>query len=135
MTLTNKLKQLMNERGLTKADVSRGAGLPYTTVDGLFKKDTENVKLSTLKALATFFECTIDSLVDSTSSISNDIEIYSDHQANLAYFANKPELLEIYKEIHESENHKLLFDSARDLAPEDLEYVLNLIKRLKDSEG
>jgi len=64
-----------------------------------------------------------------------NIDIYGDHQANLVYFAKKPELLEIYKEIHESENLKLLFDSAKDLTPEDLEYVLNLIKRLKDSEG
>lgn len=62
------------------------------------------------------------------------VNLYGDHNANLAYFADKPELLELYKDIHESESLRLLFDSAKNLKPEDLEIVLNLIKRLETDE-
>ena len=56
---------------------------------------------------------------------------YGNHADNLEYFADKPELLEIYKEIHDSESLQLLFDNAKDLEPQDLETVLMIIKGIK----
>ena len=61
----------------------------------------------------------------------NLLEIYGDHAANLEYFANDPDLLETYKHIVENDNLKLLFDSAKDLSPEDLEPVLILIDGIR----
>ena len=59
---------------------------------------------------------------------------YGDHKANLEHLATKPELLEIYNDIYESENLQLLFDTARDLTPDELEAVLNVIKMIHKGE-
>ncbi|HHX63134.1 MAG TPA: helix-turn-helix transcriptional regulator [Epulopiscium sp.] len=64
MKLTDKIDMLMNERGLNKMDLSRGAGIPYTTISSFYDKGTENVKLSTLKKLADFFDCSLDFIAD-----------------------------------------------------------------------
>ncbi|HHX59691.1 MAG TPA: helix-turn-helix transcriptional regulator, partial [Epulopiscium sp.] len=64
MKLTDKLDMLMDEKGMTKMDLSRGADIPYTTVASFYDKGTENVKLSTLKKLADFFDCSLDFLAD-----------------------------------------------------------------------
>lgn len=64
MSMTDKLQELMKSRNITKAQLSKGANVPYTTIDGLFKKGSDNVKLTTLKKLADYFECSIDYLAD-----------------------------------------------------------------------
>ena len=64
MGLTDKLDLLMRERNINKADLARESGVPYTTIDGFYKKGSENAKLSTLKKLCTYFNCTLDYLAD-----------------------------------------------------------------------
>ncbi|NLE26503.1 MAG: helix-turn-helix domain-containing protein [Clostridiaceae bacterium] len=38
MKLTEKLDRLMNEKGITKADLAREADIPYTTITSLYDK-------------------------------------------------------------------------------------------------
>ena len=64
MGLTDKLDLLMKERNINKADLARESGVSYTTIDGFYKKGSENAKLSTLKKLCTYFNCTLDYLAD-----------------------------------------------------------------------
>ena len=60
MGLTDKLDILMKERNISKADLAWESGVPYTTIDGFYKKGSENAKLSTLKKLCNYFNCTLD---------------------------------------------------------------------------
>ena len=64
MGLTEKLDMLMKERNINKAELSRASGVPYTTIDGFYKKGSDNAKLSTLKKLCNYFDCTLDYLAD-----------------------------------------------------------------------
>ncbi|MBR5596524.1 MAG: helix-turn-helix transcriptional regulator [Lachnospiraceae bacterium] len=64
MGLTDKLDLLMRERNINKAVLAREAGIPYTTIDGFYKKGSDNAKLSTLKKLCAYFGCTLDFLAD-----------------------------------------------------------------------
>ena len=48
MGLTDKLDILMNERNMNKADLARESGVPYTTIDGFYKKGSDNAKLLSL---------------------------------------------------------------------------------------
>lgn len=64
MGLTDKLDLLMAERKINKAELARESGVPYTTIDGFYKKGSENAKLSTLKKLCSYFGCTLDYLAD-----------------------------------------------------------------------
>ena len=66
---TDKLDLLMKERNInSKAELARESGVPYTTIDGFYKKGSDNAKLSTLKKLCTYFGCSLDYLADDTVS-------------------------------------------------------------------
>jgi transcriptional regulator with XRE-family HTH domain len=64
MGLTDKLDLLMKEKNINKAELARESGVPYTTIDGFYKKGSENAKLSTLKKLCAYFGCSLDFLAD-----------------------------------------------------------------------
>lgn len=68
MGLTEKLDLLMKERNINKAELARASGIPYTTIDGFYKKGSENAKLSTLKKLCAYFNCSLDFLADDSVS-------------------------------------------------------------------
>ncbi len=57
------LTKLMSERGMTRATLAKASGVPYTTIDGFFKKGCDNVKLSTLQKIAKYFDVTLDYLI------------------------------------------------------------------------
>ena len=60
MTFTEKLDSLMERYGLNKRSLSLKSGIPYTTIDGWYKKGCDNLKLSTLKKLNAFFNTSLD---------------------------------------------------------------------------
>ena len=60
MSFTDKLDALMAEKGINKSILSKESGIPYTTIAGFYTKGTDNVKLSTLKKLSTYFDCSIE---------------------------------------------------------------------------
>ncbi len=63
MNMIEKIQLMMTERGLTKADVAKGSDIPYTTIDGLFKKGFENTRFPTLRKLALFFDVSMEYLI------------------------------------------------------------------------
>ena len=62
MPLTDRLNELMLEKGVNRAEVAKGSGIPYTTIVALFDKGSDNIKLSNLRKLAEYFEVTLDDL-------------------------------------------------------------------------
>ena len=64
MSFLTKLDKLMKDKNINKSQLSKDSGVPYTTIDGFYKKGTENIKLSTLKKLSSYFGCSLDYLAD-----------------------------------------------------------------------
>ncbi len=62
------LNKLMAERDITKSQLAQYSGIPYTTIDGWYKKGYENVRLATLLKLAEYFNVTLDYLVGRTGN-------------------------------------------------------------------
>ena len=60
----NVLDSLMKSNGLNKHTLSIKSGIPYTTIDGFYRRGTANARLSTLKRLAEFFDVSLDYLVN-----------------------------------------------------------------------
>ncbi len=71
MSFTNNLDNLMTEKGINKSTLAKESGIPYTTIAGFYAKGTDNVKLSTLRKLSSYFDCSIDYLVDNHTSTSS----------------------------------------------------------------
>lgn len=60
MDFLEKLDFLMAENNLNKSTLSKACDIPYTTIDGWYKKGYEGLKLTTLKKLSTFFGTPLD---------------------------------------------------------------------------
>ena len=70
MSFIERLEYLMKKNGIkSKAELAKLSGIPYTTIDGFYKKGSDNIKLSTLKKLASFLNCSLDFLADESSEI------------------------------------------------------------------
>ena len=59
----NVFNALLEQHGLNKRQFSIQSGIPYTTIDGFYKKGYENIRLGTLRKIATFFDVSLDFLV------------------------------------------------------------------------
>lgn len=60
MDFLHKLDFLMEKYGINKNSMSQNSGIPYTTIDGWYKKGYDGLKLSTFKKLAEYFNTTLD---------------------------------------------------------------------------
>lgn len=60
MNFLQKLDFLMDRYGLNKRTLSQNSGIPYTTIDGWYKKGYEGLKLTTFRKLAEYFNTTLD---------------------------------------------------------------------------
>ena len=68
LTLTDKLDQLLRERGLNKSQLSALSGVPYTKFASLYEKGADNAKRSTLLSLARCLNVSLDYLADDSVS-------------------------------------------------------------------
>jgi len=64
MAITDKLDFLMAERGITRGGLAKCTGIPYTTIVGFYEKGSDNIKLSNLMKLSSFFGVSIEYLVN-----------------------------------------------------------------------
>jgi transcriptional regulator with XRE-family HTH domain len=63
MDLLEKIDRLMLVKGVNRAELARGADIPYTTIRGLYEKGFEHIRITTLQKLADYFDVSLDFLV------------------------------------------------------------------------
>ena len=71
MDFLQKLDLMMKEYSLNKRTLSQKSGIPYTTIDGWYKKGYEGMKISTLRTLANYFNTVLDFWIQDDITDSN----------------------------------------------------------------
>lgn len=66
MNFLDKLDILLKEKNINRHQLSELSDIPYMTIMNFYKKGTDNIKLSTLKKLSSFFEVSLDYIADDT---------------------------------------------------------------------
>ena len=66
MDFLEELNFLMEKYHLNKSTLSKACDIPYTTIDGWYKRGYEGLKLPTLKKLSNYFEISLDYWADET---------------------------------------------------------------------
>ena len=72
MDMLGRIVELMKRNKDTRASLARNAGIPYTTIDGLFKRGCENVYVSTARKLCDYYGVTLDYLIMGNDGLSTD---------------------------------------------------------------
>lgn len=60
MDFLQKLDFMMERYSLNKRKLSQNSGIPYTTIDGWYKKGYEGMKISTLRMLSSYFNTVLE---------------------------------------------------------------------------
>lgn len=88
MDFLEKLNYLMEKNHLNKSTLSKACNIPYTTIDGWYKKGYEGLKLTTLRKLAEYFGTSLDywasENTDAAAQITKDKSLSEIHQKALA---------------------------------------------------
>lgn len=63
MNFLDKLDYLIERENIKRSVLSKESGVPYTTIDGFYKKGYQNAKLQTIQKIAKYFDVTLDYLI------------------------------------------------------------------------
>lgn len=94
MDFLEKLDYLIRINDLNKKKLSEKSGIPYTTIDGLYKKGYSGVRLSTFKRLCEFFCVTMDYL--GRDEIT-EIEYYNPNKKDIKLTKDEEFLVSCYR--------------------------------------
>ena len=64
MTFLEKLDRLMAEKHINKPKLAELSGVPYTTIDGFYKKGYANAQISNIQKIARVFDTSLDYLFE-----------------------------------------------------------------------
>jgi len=93
MKFTDKLDKLMYEKGISRGELAKLSGVPYTTIVGFYDKGYDNVKLSTLQKLISYFKCSLDYLSD------DEIDIDDKKPATISDDGRSVKFMELFKNM------------------------------------
>ena len=111
----------MKAKNIGNKTLSDMSGLPLGTLNKIIYGDTKSPTLDNMQAIAKALGCTLDDFVEDPTERN---EYYID-----------PEVAAKAQEIYEDPELRVLLDAKRDLSPEDLDAVVNIIKSLKIKEN
>lgn len=136
MELSKILRDYRQEHGLTLQVFADRAGLTKQYISMLENnKNSKNGKpiipsLETLRKLASAMYMNIDTLV-ATLDGEQDVSL----QTKDAGYYTDPKVAEYAEELRTNPKYRLLFDASKDLSKEDIDFVVDMIERLKAREG
>lgn len=105
MKLEDKIAFLRDEKNINNRQLSSLSGIPYNTVRNFWIQGVENMRLSTLKTLCSFFGVTMDSMAWDDREIE-----YAGDRNTTTLSRNEQEILKMYAAI--SEEGKRIIDRS-----------------------
>lgn len=122
MTIEN-IKKIMKRKNIGNKELAEKSGVPLGTLNKIIYGDTPNPSVDTVKAIARALNCSLDELLEESSTEHHGYYLDSD-SAKMA------------QEIYENPKLKLLFDATRRVDPEDLELISKMVsKMIKEENG
>lgn len=94
MTFIEKLDYLMKINGLNKKKLSEQIGMPYSTIDALYKIGYSNIKLSNFRKICDFFGVTMDCMARDEIA---EIEYVETAKNNFVLSPDESKLLAAYR--------------------------------------
>lgn len=74
MKFLKNLSDILYENNMSRSDLARALGIAPSTVNSWFNRSCENISLKTLIQIASYFNITLDDLVNGNALSSNKSE-------------------------------------------------------------
>lgn len=120
---SNIFRKIREQSGLTQQQLADKLGISRSAV-GMYEKGEREPNFETLELIADTFNVDMNYLLGkkSTTEVIPDVYYLNDKTRKIA------------QEIYDNDELSLLFDAARDAAPEDLKTVHTMLLALKRKE-
>lgn len=129
----NRIVKARIRTGLSGKELAEKVGVAASTITRYEKGTIANIKLPVIEAIARALSVNPMWLLGK-SEYQNTEEMKRKWQEQEPYYRD-PETARIAQELMDNPNGRILFDASRDLSPDDIRIVLNLIQGLKAREG
>lgn len=113
-----RLQLLLDRNQITQAELSNILGVSPSTVNKwLFKKSVP--RMGVIEKLSAYFG------VPKSYFLENDADMEKQR-----YYLN-PETARLAQEVYDNPDLRILFDASRYLTPEDIRFVVEMVKKMK----
>jgi transcriptional regulator with XRE-family HTH domain len=119
MKFNDVLKKLRIDKKMSQEDLAKDTGLTRSAI-GMYEGGNREPNFDTLELLADYFNVDIDYLLGK--------------ETRSTYYLN-PETAKLAQEAFDDPDVRILLDAKRNLSPEDLQFVINLVKKLKKDDN
>lgn len=127
MSFSKRLKFLRKESDLYQKELAEKIGVSRTTITQ-YENGAREPNYETLKKLANFFEVSIDYLLGNTNQRRSAVK------REAAFFEDQ-ELLEIYENLKDRKDLKIMFKETMDLNPSTVKQIIEIIRTFKKNNG
>ena len=125
--LASNIRYLRLKNDMTQEDLAMKLGKKsYTTIQK-WESGVAEPPIKIAAQIADIFDVSIDALTNT------DLQ-YGDPDPEDHYYLND-ETREMAQFLFDNPGHRVLLDASRDLRPEDLEFVMQMINRMKSQES
>lgn len=121
--LSERLKSLIIEKGILQKDLAKKLKLSPQTLN-LYINGKREPSIDTLKALAESLNVSVNYLINDYNNLSGKEET-ADH-----YYIND-DARDLAQFMFENPEYKVLFDASRKVKKEDIEFVKQMMDRMK----
>lgn len=115
MAFCDRLRALRERKGLTQVALADKLGVSKSAIS-MYERGERNPDFETLEIIADFFNVDMNYLLC--------------HENGSVYYLD-PEAAELAQEIFEKPELHALFDASKNVSREDLQFVVDMIERLK----
>lgn len=121
----NVLKSLRKSEGLTQTDLASALNISRSAI-GMYESGAREPDFETLEMIADYFNVDVDYLMGRTNKTTKLINPNADSH----YYLNE-ETRAIAQDIYENPDLRILFDASKNTTPEDLKFIIEMVKRMK----
>ncbi len=109
MTIYDRISELLKQQHQSRKDLSEATGISYNTLTSLFQRQSDNMKLSTIQAIADFLNVTVEYLITG-SHTKNQLKEQSvfDGDINKGEDRIEQELIKVAKKLNQKHKTILL---------------------------
>lgn len=116
-----KLEFFKFRKKYTNQKISALTGIPISSIDKIFSGNNKNPTIETISKIAEALDCSIDDFIENDKEIS---PFYSDR-----------EIAKSVQEIYNKPLLKTLYESARELADDDLTAINHIVEKLSVNQN
>ena len=123
------LRLLRKEKGLSQQELADALKVSKSSISMYERGERQPQSTETWELFADYFNVDIDYLMGRTDKTTKVI----DPTRSSHYYLND-ETMEIAQEIYENPDLRILFDASKNASPEDLKFVIEMVKRMKGND-